>query len=335
LGYIEYLNKIEKSTPVNVYWLFGKEKKLIDQLVEKLIPKISFQEKNILFGGEMDVDSLVRSLFEADLFSSDKLNIIRDCNEIKWTKEAEKSFARWLQNPTAGNYLIFIGNGKKDFPAAIKKPMEKIAEIFELKPLYENETRQYLQNLAKLENKKISSASINSIIELCGTDLQEIHSQWDKLILFLGDKEEVDANSVEEVIGLTSHFNVFQLIDNMMIGNYKKALKIIKSLLETGTHPLQPLALIIRHFSQLEQLLLAGNDYTRIQELKKALKIWDFQFSKMQNQMQRLSLSRVEEIISELSNIDVELKTRSVSAAHTNVVFEKGILKIFTLLKKA
>ncbi len=334
MSFSEYIKKIDASSPQKVYWVFGKEKKLMDELVEKLSKKISPQEKHILFGGEMEIDSLVRSLFETDLFAKDKLNIIRDCNEITWTKQAEKSFIRWLENPSGQDSLIFMGNGKSDFPASIKKQITKVAGMFELKPLYENEIRDYLKDLAAKNQKSISPNTIQLIIELCGTDLQEIHSQWDKLLLYLGEKTEIKSEDVEEVINLTSHFNVFQLIDNMMAGNYIKALKIIHSLLEAGIHPLQPMALIIRHFSQLEQLLLAGDDPSRMQELRTVLKIWDFQYKKIQSQMRWLTLDKVETIISVLGEIDTELKSRASSNKHSGIIFEKGMLKIFTLLKK-
>jgi len=334
LKFSEYIKKIESETPNRVNWLFGQGKKLMDDITDRLVSRISFQEKQVLFGGELEIEPFIRSLFETDLFAASRLYIIRDCHEIAWTDAATKSFTRWLQNPTGESNLIFTGNGRKDFPATVKKQISKTADLFELKPLYENEIRDYIKNLAVQHQKIVNSQTIQMIIELCGTDLQEIHSQWDKLMLYLGDTQEIRQQDVEEVIGLTSHFNVFQLIDNMMAGHYLKAIKIIHSLLEAGIHPLQPMSMIIRHFSQLEQLMLAADDPTRLQELKVALKIWDFQYKKFMAQIRRLSLAQVEIILDVLGEIDTELKSRGTSSAHAGVIFEKGMLKIFANLKQ-
>ncbi len=333
MGYNEYLEQIKNSPLRKLYFLYGEEKHLTDNLTGEISRKVPAAEKQILFGGETDMETFVRSLFEKDLFSGAKLYVLKAADEIKWEENFKKPFIRWLSEENSGNTVVLTGKNKKNVPADLWKSIQQHGMVCELKRLYERDLIPFIRNLAQKNNRRITDTAVNRFIELCGTDLTEITSQWEKILLYAEDDPEITADIVSEVVGLTSHFNVFQLIDNMMAGNFGKALEIIRSILESGTHPLQPMALIIKHFGQLEQLLLAGNDSERFNEIKRSLKLLDFQFNKIRNQLHRLTLAKTERILDILAETDREIKSRASSVKHSNLIFEKGMIKIFTVLR--
>jgi DNA polymerase III subunit delta len=123
--------------------------------------------------------------------------------------------------------------------------------------------------LAVWLRERISGAGIRAskpvldlLVERVGRDLRRLHSELDKLITYLGDKQELDENTVMLAASRSIQGDIFALTDAVVHGRAGRALFLLKDLLASGEPPLRILAMLVRQFrllGQAHQLLQSGS----------------------------------------------------------------------------
>ena len=78
------------------------------------------------------------------------------------------------------------------------------------------------------ENKiSISYSSINSIIEKINEDRQALMNEIEKIKLYTINDKKIDNEDVIKLINLNENYSISELIDNCLLKNKKKTIKIL------------------------------------------------------------------------------------------------------------
>ena len=107
--------------------------------------------------------------------------------------------------------------------------------------------------MLKAANKSISPATYSALYEKTGFDLRNFSSNLEKLINFVGDRQEINVSDVEAVLRRTKVDPVYELTNALADRKLEKALFFLDSILAAGIHPLQVFAALI---NQTRKLLL-------------------------------------------------------------------------------
>ena len=125
---------------------------------------------------------------------------------------------------------VLISCGKIDKRKAFFKSAKKIAAVEDLSIAdKERGSRAALivrQRLAEL-GKKIAPHVADELILLAGSDLQQLHTEADKLAAYVGEREEVIRQDVHEIATRTRQAQGFALADALGERNLPKLLRVL------------------------------------------------------------------------------------------------------------
>tara|TARA_Y100000310_G_C20606698_1_gene775870 strand:- start:514 stop:1458 length:945 start_codon:yes stop_codon:yes gene_type:complete len=97
-----------------------------------------------------------------------KIIFLDECDSL--TKEAQQALRRTMENFVLGTRFILSCN----FSSKIIDPIQSRCTVFRFKPLSEDEVTDYITNIAKKEDLKISPDAIKSLVELSSGDVRRI-----------------------------------------------------------------------------------------------------------------------------------------------------------------
>ena len=125
---------------------------------------------------------------------------------------------------------VLISSGKVDKRKAFFKSVKKIAAVEDLsvadKERGSKATLIVRQRLAEL-GKKINSHVADELILLAGSNLQQLHTEADKLVAYVGDCDEVTRQDVHEIATRTKQAQAFALADALGERNLPKLLRVL------------------------------------------------------------------------------------------------------------
>ena len=125
---------------------------------------------------------------------------------------------------------VLISCGKVDKRKAFFKSAKKIAAVEDLSIADKDRSSRAAlivrQRLAEL-GKKIAPHVADELILLAGSDLQQLHTEADKLAAYVGEREEVMRQDVHEIATRTRQAQGFALADALGERNLPKLLRVL------------------------------------------------------------------------------------------------------------
>jgi DNA polymerase-3 subunit delta len=242
----EIMRDLKNKVYHPVYLLQGDEPYYIDQVTDFISANVlSENEKefnqSILYGRDIDLLSLVSAAKRYPMMANYQVVIIKEAQDIKnllprESKDREKKgdgedknpLLQYLHNPLKSTLLVFCYKYKSiDRRTRVGKIFDKAAAVFESKKLYDNKIADWVSAYVKSKNYRISTRAALLIGDYIGSDLTRIVNELDKMMLNVRSETEIDIQHVEENIGISKEFNVFELQNALGNKNILKANRII------------------------------------------------------------------------------------------------------------
>jgi len=243
LDYKKILTDLKKKEYAPVYFLQGEEPYFIDQIVDYIDQNVlSEGEKSfnqvVLYGKETDFKQVVDQAMQFPMMSSHRVVIVKEAQSMTTLDKLET----YLKNPSQQTILVIahkykkVDKRKKGFWTAIKKN----AVILETKKLYDNQVPQYIIAMAKDNKLSIDNKTAFILSEHLGNDLSKIANEIDKLALNMPEGSTIDANHIQQYVGISKDYNVFELQNALGRKDKAKAYAIIKYLAQNSkANPIQ------------------------------------------------------------------------------------------------
>ncbi len=110
-----------------------------------------------------------------------------------------------------------------------------------------------MKEMLTAANKTMNPATYSALYEMTGFDLRVFSNNLEKLIAYVGDRQEIRVDDVEGVLRRTKIDPVYELTNAVADRRLDAALFFLDSILTSGTHPLQIFAALV---NQTRKLLL-------------------------------------------------------------------------------
>jgi DNA polymerase-3 subunit delta len=243
MTYEQIVGDLKKKIYHPVYFLSGEEPYYIDLLTNLFETKIlseSEQEFNqsILYGKDLDVYTLISYARRYPMMASHQVIIVKEAQDMKslFAKEKEDKkkdekdpLSDYLQKPTASTILVFCYKYKKvDKRTKIAKLLDKHAIVYESKKAYDNQLPAWINSYVKSKGYKIDDKSCVMLADNLGNDLTKISNEINKLMLNVKEGAAITPDIIEENIGLSKDFNIFELIKAIGERNVFKSYRIVE-----------------------------------------------------------------------------------------------------------
>lgn len=241
------LKDLKKKVYHPIYFLFGDEPYFIDEIANHIEGNVlSDLEKEfnqtILYGRDVDAKTIVSYARRYPMMSNYQVVIIREAQDIKDLFPKKKGedgdddsndsdqdlFFDYLSNPLSSTILVFCYKYKKpDKRTKSGKLLEKQSVYFESKKIYDNQLPAWISSYVKARGYKIDDQACLLMGEYLGNDLAKISNELDKLMINIKAGSSIDNTTIENNIGISKDYNVFELQSALTSRDVLKANRII------------------------------------------------------------------------------------------------------------
>src|SRR5205085_12352096 len=114
-----------------------------------------------------------------------------------------------------------------DKRTAAAKALQKAAVMFESKKLYDNKIPEWITQHVKDLGYTINPKASFLLSEYLGNDLSKIAGETAKLTIGLAKGAEITVGQVQDKIGISKDFNVFELQEALATKDVMKANRIV------------------------------------------------------------------------------------------------------------
>jgi len=233
------LSELKTRKFKSVYLFHGEEPYYID-LFSNYIEQnlLSEAEKGfnqtVLYGRDTDVLSILNSAKRFPMMSEYQLVMIKEAQELKWGKDSEDSkkapdpLLAYLEKPVPSTILVFcFKHGKFDKRKKTYKAIEKNGLVFESSTIYDNKVPGWIEDFIREKTYRIQPRASAMIAEYLGNDLSKVANELEKLMLNVPKGNEITVEDVQNNIGISKEYNVFELQDALARRDPFKANQII------------------------------------------------------------------------------------------------------------
>jgi DNA polymerase-3 subunit delta len=172
------------------------------------------------------------------MMSTHQVVIVKEAQDLKYFsqkdkeskdgKDAKDPFLEYLAKPTTSTILVFCYKYKNlDKRTKIAKAIAKESVLFQTTKLYDNQLPDWINGQVLKHGYRINPKASMMMAEYLGNDLSKISNEISKLILSIKPGDEITAAMVEENIGISKEFNVFELQAALGKRNIYKANQIV------------------------------------------------------------------------------------------------------------
>ncbi len=168
---------------------------------------------------------------------------------------------------------------------------------------------RWVQERVERKGGRISPRAVHMLVSEVGNDLGVLDNELEKLVLYRGEGEQIEADDVLLLCPYVAEASIFDLVDAIGSRNARQAALLLQKKMREGVDPFYLFAMFIRQFRMLIQVKEAAEDGARPAEVARQLKMHSFVAGKLQQQSHGFSLAQLEQIYAHLLEIDVGVKT--------------------------
>ncbi len=322
---IEELEKELKSGKLApIYVLYGEEIFLLENCLKKI--KKNFGETangiNYIQIDETNLNTLISEMQTPAFGYPRKLIIVKNTKLLK--KEAKKrgSNIDITSIKEKLNEYIKINQGEENILIIIEEEIDKTELLetiqknggiicnFEFQKPYQIEKR--LKEICNSYKVKITTATTNHLIDVCGTNMQTLISEIRKLIDYAGENGTIQNKDIDSMCTKTIDSNIFDLTDNMGKKNIKEVIKILNELLYSK-EPIQKILITLyNHCKKIYTVKLAEEQNRNIATELNLKPNQTFLVNKYKMQSKYFKTEELETILHELINLDYNYKIGNI-----------------------
>jgi DNA polymerase III subunit delta len=213
-----------------LYWLEGEEEYFIDKVVDyaehHILPEseASFN-LSIFYGKDANWADIVNACRRYPMFAERQVVILKEAQQMKDIDKLES----YIETPLSSTVFVVSYKEKKlDARKKFTKLVKENGVLVTTKKMYDREVPEWTQELVKSKGLTISPKGLALLVDHIGNDLTRIENEIDKLSVNLGKRTSVTEDDIENYIGVSKDYNVFELQSALAAKDLPRTIRIIQ-----------------------------------------------------------------------------------------------------------
>jgi len=326
----QILTDIENKIFRPIYLLSGEESYFIDRITDEIEENVlSETEKEfnqtILYGRDVDVPTIVSYAKRFPMMSNYQVIIVKEAQDIRDIED----LADYVENPLESTVLVICYKYKKiDKRKQLAKRVQKKGVYFESPRFYDNKVPEWIMSNLKAKGYTISPKASAMMAEFLGTSLSKIANEIGKLCINVPEGTEIKDIHIEENIGISKDYNVFELQKAIGSRDVVKANKIVNYFAANQKdNPMaKVVAILYMYFSKI-MMYHQIKDRSR-NNVASILSVSPFFVGDYQTAAGNYNLRKLMQIISLLREYDMKAKGVGSASPDDGALMKELIFKI-------
>jgi DNA polymerase-3 subunit delta len=213
-----------------VYWLEGEEEYFIDKAVDFAEHHILNESEasfnlTIFYGKDANWPDVINACRRYPMFAERQVVLLKEAQQMRDLEKLES----YIENPLLSTVFVVSYKEKKlDARKKFTKLVKEKGVLLTTKKMYENQLPEWTNNMLQEKGLTITQKGLALLIEHIGNDLTRIENEVDKIHVNLGKRTNIIEDDIENYIGVSKEFNVFELQSAMAAKDMQRSIRIIQ-----------------------------------------------------------------------------------------------------------
>jgi DNA polymerase-3 subunit delta len=238
-----------------IYFLYGEESYYLDEISNHIEHKVLQEHEkdfnlSVLYGKDSSAQDVIEAARRTPMMSDYQVVMLKEAQALNDIDD----LLSYFQNPVKSTILCIVyRKDKLDKRKKVFKDLLKSAVVLESKPLNDNQIAPWVKSFLGNEGFDIEQEAADMIAEYMGNQLARISNELKKLMLRMGKPAKLTLKDIQDNVGISKDYNIFEFSKALGDRDVKKVFKIAKHFgLNSKTHNIIPtLGFLNRYFSQV------------------------------------------------------------------------------------
>ena len=213
-----------------VYWFEGEEEYFINKAINYaehfILPESeSAFNLSIFYGKDANWATVINTCRRYPMFADRQVVLIKEAQQMKDIEKLET----YIETPLNSTVLVVSYKEKKlDARKKFAKLIKEKGELLTTKKMYDSQLPEWTQELLQSKGLNISQKGLMLLVDHIGNDLTRIENEIDKISVNLGKRTTITEEDIEQYIGVSKDFNVFELQTALATKDIAGSIRIIQ-----------------------------------------------------------------------------------------------------------
>lgn len=255
--------KQKKFSPV--YVIYGTEQMFIKRYTEMLTEAVAGKNPSDFnfhsFSGNINLDELAASVQIVPFMSEHNCVLLTDIFLDSMTADEIDRLKTILAQKISGTVIIismpsYIPKKNTAALTSIIKKAEKNGSVCKFEQLDQNTLERYIAKWANQNGKLISHINASKLIGYCGSDLNLLKNEVDKISAY-AKGEEITLDDIQKLASVNLETRIFTLSDAVINGQGDKAFQTLDRLFYQKEEPVMMLYVLSNSFIDAYRIRVA------------------------------------------------------------------------------
>jgi len=237
-----------------LYLLFGAESYLRDRAAQAIsdaalagAPLREFNETTYSLL-TTDVQQAIATAEQLPMMTARR--VVRVTDFAKLREADEEALVRYLSRPAESSVVVFLAD-ELDKRRKLSKTLVETCVSVEFAPLDDTELAKWARGRLKELKVETDERTLHQLIALVGPNVRMLSNELDKLATAALQTGLVTMEMVDQLVGRQRELSNFDLTDQLIARNRRRALQTLQRLLDDGAEPLMLIGLLASNYHRL------------------------------------------------------------------------------------
>ena len=238
-------------------------------------------------------------------------------------KDALEALAGYCGDPSPTTVLVLVA-AKLAKNTRLFKAVDKLGGAAEYAAPRKADYPSEVRGMFESKGKRISGDAAELLVASVGYDLRRLAVEVDKTISFVGDKDDVSRQDIENVVATTAPTSVFEFVDAIADRNVGRSMRLLGLLLGEGESVYGLHALTLRRLRDLIAVGALDERGVSLSGIAKELGRPDWQLKRLPRQARAFSPGELVDLLRAAAESEAQMKT----SRDSRLVFERLVMRI-------
>ncbi len=175
--------------------------------------------QTVLYGRDSDLDQILAAARQFPMMAERRLVLVKEAQELReWrSKEKLEKLAAYADNPVSSTVLVLVHRNKMpDKRLSAVKRIQKAGVVFQSDRIRDYKLPEWILTHVSANKRRIAPRTAQILAEYLGNDLKKIAGEMEKLFIALPEGGEVSDVLIEQHIGISKEYNIFELTNALI-----------------------------------------------------------------------------------------------------------------------